>query len=152
MIDELIELFNEGLLSEAIEKGNRHVADNPRDMVSRLLLLQFVCFTGHWDRVERIVKQLATLDASDEYAPLTNFVSKLAAAERKREAVWNHGQLPQFMTQPEELQKKALWAINCRREEQLEKYEESMDWILDNAPEHQVETVSYTHLTLPTKA
>lgn len=134
MIDELVHLFNQGKLTEAIDAGNAAVAKNPRDLRIRLVLVQLVCFTGDWGRVEKIAKQLAALDPNHEHIELTNFIDQLSIAENSRKAVWTDGMIPDFIQPPDEVTKKLLWALSCQRAGDLEQYREALAFVLENAP------------------
>lgn len=134
MIDEIIHLFNQGKLTEAIGMANSGVASDPRDLRLRLVLVQLVCFTGNWDRVEKIAKQLDALDPNKDHIALTNFINQLSIAELQRKAVWNEGMVPDFVQPPDEVTKKLLWASSCARSGELSQYQEALAWILENAP------------------
>lgn len=135
MIDELIQLFNEGQLGKAIEAANKAVAKSPRDLNLRLVLVQLVCFTGNWERVEKIIQQLQVLDAENEHAALTNFINTLSIAEIQRRAVWKDGMVPEFVETPDEVTSKLLWAWGCARQKDAAQYSDSIDWVLENTPE-----------------
>lgn len=134
MIEELVSLFNQGELSAAIAAANAAVSKHPRDLNLRLVLIQLVCFTGNWERVEKIAKQLEALDPDREHVALTNFVDKLSIAEIQRKAVWNDGMVPEFVDTPDEVTKKLLWACSCRRAGNESEYAESLDFVLENTP------------------
>ena len=134
MIDEIIHLFNQGKLTEAIEMTNGEVANHPRDLRLRLVLVQLVCFTGNWERVEKIAKQLDALDANHDHAALTNFLNQLSIGEIQRKAVWSDGMVPDFVQPPDEVTKKLLWANGCLRSGEKGQYEEALGWVLENAP------------------
>ncbi|MFK7767225.1 MAG: type VI secretion system accessory protein TagJ [Mariniblastus sp.] len=134
MIDELVQLFNQGKLTEAIARANAAVAKDPRDIALRLVLVQLVCFTGNWERVEKVAKQLEALDSEREHMALTNFIDKLSIAEIQRKAVWESGMVPEFVETPDEVTKKLLWAWSCLRSGDKAQYQETLDWVLENAP------------------
>lgn len=134
MIDEIIHLFNQGKLTEAIEMTNSGVANKPRDLRLRLVLVQLVCFTGNWERVEKIAQQLDALDSDHQHAALTNFINQLSIGEIQRKAVWNDGMVPDFVQPPDEVTKKLLWAGSCMRSGETAQYQEALAWILENAP------------------
>ena len=134
MIDDLIQLFNQGKLTEAIAQANAAVAKDPRDLALRLVLVQLICFTGNWERVEKVAKQLETLDSDREHVALTNFVDKLSIGEIQRKAVWETGMVPEFVQAPDEVTKKLLWAWSCLRSGETSQYQDSLGWVLDNAP------------------
>lgn len=134
MIDQVIELFNAGQLDDAVAKSNELVANNPRDMASRLVLMQLVCFNGDWERVRKISGQLKALDSEGEHMALINFVDQQVTAETIRDQTWTQGMVPDFVREPDELSQKILWAWNCRRMGEVAKYTEAIDWVLDNTP------------------
>ncbi len=145
MIDDIIHLFNQGKLTEAIEMTNGGVANNPRDIRLRLVLVQLVCFTGNWERVEKIAKQLEALDSNQDHIALTNYIEKLSIAEIQRTAVWNDGMVPDFIQPPDEVTKKLLWAWSCKRSGETSQYEEALAWVLENAPRLSVTVNEETH-------
>ena len=98
------------------------------------MLVQLVCFTGNWERVEKVAKQLETLDPSRDHMALTNFIDKLSIGEIQRKAVWEKGMVPEFAQTPDEVTKKLLWAWGCRRSGDPAQYEEALGWVLENAP------------------
>ena len=145
MIDDIIHLFNQGKLTEAIEMTNGLVASNPRDLRLRLVLVQLVCFTGDWKRVEKITKQLNALDANHDHLALTNYIEQLSIAEIQRKAVWIDGMVPDFVQPPDEVTKKLLWAGTCVRTGETTQYEEALGWVLENAPRLSLTINDQTH-------
>ena len=133
-MDELITLFNQGKLTEAIEKANAEVAKNPRDMPLRLVLVQLVCFTGNWERVEKVAQQLKALDSDQEHIALTGMVDNLSIGELQRAAVWRDGMVPEFIETPDETTNKLLWALSCLRSGETDDYHQAMDFVLENSP------------------
>jgi type VI secretion system protein ImpE len=134
MIDDIINLFNQGKLADAIQAANSAVSKDPRDLTLRLVLVQLVCFTGNWDRVEKIASQLKTLDSEREHIALTSFIDNLSVAEIQRRAVWNDGMVPEFIETPDDVTNKLLWAWSCARSGDKAQFEESLGWVLENAP------------------
>ena len=134
MIEELIALFNQGNLQDAIKQANAGVSDQPRDLPLRLVLVQLVCFTRNWDRVEKIAKQLKALDTAGEHLPLTGLIDNLSIAEIQRNAVWNDGMVPEFVNKPDEITNQMLWAWNCLRSGEYAKYHETLDKVLQGTP------------------
>lgn len=133
MIDDIIQLFNQGKLGQAIDSANQAVAKNPKDLHLRLVLVQLVCFVGNWERVEKISKQLQVLDTENEHLMLTNFIEQLSIAEIQRAAVWNDGMVPEFVETPDPVTQKLLWAWSCAREGKTQEYQDSIGWITENA-------------------
>jgi type VI secretion system protein ImpE len=133
-MDNLISLFNEGKLTQAIEEGNAAVGQNPRDLPLRLVLVQLVCFTGNWDRVEKIAQQLKLLDSDHEHIALTGMIDNLSIGEIQRAAVWNDGMVPEFLETPDEVTNKLLWAASCLRSGEADKHQEALAHVLENAP------------------
>ena len=133
MIDELVSLFNKGEVEQAIEEANRAVAAKPRELPLRLILVQLVCFTGDWLRVEKISKQLAALDHEKEHVALTGFIDSMSAAEEQRRAVWTEGMVPEFVQPPDEVTQKLLWAWSCMRNKDVTQYADSLAWVMEHA-------------------
>lgn len=134
-MDDLINLFNQGKLTEAIAEGNAAVGKNPRDLPLRLVLVQLVCFTGNWDRVEKIAQQLKLLDTDSEHIALTGMIDNLSIAEIQRAAVWNDGMVPEFLETPDAITNKLLWAASCLRSGEVAKYQEALQHVIENAPQ-----------------
>ena len=134
-MEDLINLFNKGKLTEAIAEGNAAVGKNPRDLPLRLVLVQLVCFTGNWDRVEKIAQQLKLLDSDNEHIALTGMIDNLSIAEIQRAAVWRDGMVPEFLETPDAVTNKLLWAASCLRSGDVDKYQEALDHVLENAPQ-----------------
>ena len=133
-MEELIKLFNQGKLTEAIEHANAEVTKNPRDLPLRLVLVQLVCFTGNWERVEKVAQQLKVLDSQQEHIALTGMIDNLSIGELQRAAVWQDGMVPEFLETPDDVTNKLLWALTCLRGGQPEKFQKSLDEVLENAP------------------
>ena len=128
-MDELIDLFNAGELSKALEKANALVAANPRDLTLRLVMVQLVCFTGDWQRVEKVAQQLKTLDSDQEHIALTGMVDNLSIGELQRAAVWRDGMVPEFIETPDEATNKLLWALSCLRSGETENYHQALEFV-----------------------
>lgn len=133
-MDEIVDLFNQGKLGEAIERANEAVSKNPGDLSLRLVMVQLVCFTGNWDRVEKVAKQLKTLDSSQDHVALTGMIDHLSIGELQRAAVWREGMVPEFVETPDKVTNKLLWALSCLRAGKADDYREAMDFVLENAP------------------
>lgn len=134
MINKIIELFNAGKLREAITESNQVVASHPRDLKPRIVLAQLVCFTGDWERAQKVVDQLKSLDTDHAQAPLVNFLNAMVMAEIQRRQVWLSGALPEFVEAPGEVESKLLWAWNCRRSGEMDQFNEAMAFVQENAP------------------
>ena len=128
-LNDLVELFNDGRLAEAIEAGKQLVTRSPMDLAGRLVLAQLTCYTGEWERVEQILQQVRKLDRDGEHLLLVSTISQLATAEQVRADVWTRGAVPGFLGEPGELEKKALWAASCYREDAADRLREALDYI-----------------------
>jgi len=53
------QLFQKGLLAEAIQTLGAELRDNPTDVQRRTFLFELLCFTGEWDRAEKHLNVLA---------------------------------------------------------------------------------------------
>jgi type VI secretion system protein ImpE len=53
------QLFQQGLLAEAIQTLGAELRDNPTDLQRRTFLFELLCFTGEWDRAEKHLNVLA---------------------------------------------------------------------------------------------
>lgn len=145
MMDELIGLFNQGKLTEAIEQANKAVGKNPADLSLRLLLVQLVCFTGNWERVEKIAKQLKALDHDQEHLALTGLIDHLSIGELQRQAVWLDGMVPDFVESPDEVTNQLLWAWNCFRTGETKQYQEALENVLEQTPLLSVQLEGNSH-------
>ena len=128
-LDQIIGLFNQGQLAEALEAGKRLVTEKPMDLAGRLVLAQLTCYTGDWERVEQILQQVRTLDRQADNLLLVSTISQLATAEQTRQDVWQRGAVPGFLSEPTQLDKKTLWAASCFREGAFDRMREALDYI-----------------------
>lgn len=135
MINEIVEKFNLGQLDEAIQMANDGVRDQPTNLPLRLVLVQLLCFTGNWERVERIVKQIEALDSQQEHLALVNFINQLSIGEIQRKAVWTEGMVPEFVQPVDNVTQKLLWSWSCLRKGDHDGYFEALDFVLENSPE-----------------
>ncbi len=124
-IDQAIAKFNEGALSETIEACNEGLRNKPKDLDLRVFLCQALAFTGNWDRIDKIAEQIMGQSKDSKSTFFFGSVAKnLVVGERLREKVWNEGQLPELMTEKDELLESHLraWTENlANNSEQAQK-------------------------------
>jgi type VI secretion system protein ImpE len=92
-----IELLRAGKLTDARASLAQAVKEAPSDHESRALLFKVLAFLGEWDKAELHLDILAQSSAGRTGE--LQLYKKLVAAERQREEVRLHRQVPDFMTE-----------------------------------------------------
>lgn len=133
MLQSAMDHFNKGELATAISLCNDVVKEKPRDLSAKLILVQFLCFTGDWARVSTVLNQIQTLDSDKQHTQLVTFIESLVRAEGDRKAVWTEGLVPEFPDSPDEITKKLLWAWNCLREGNVDDYKSALAVVDESA-------------------
>jgi len=77
------QLFQQGLLAEAIQMLGAELRDNPADVQRRTFLFELLCFTGEWDRAEKHLNVLA--GSTNEAAGAILYLSAVHAARLREE-------------------------------------------------------------------
>ena len=78
------QLFQQGLLAEAIHMLGAELRDNPADVQRRTFLFELLCFTGEWDRAEKHLNVLAG-STKEAAAGAILYLSALHAARLREE-------------------------------------------------------------------
>ena len=108
------ELFNQGMLGEAVTAALQDVRQHPADFSRRWLLAELLCVTGD---VERADKQLDALNPPDPPRALAvSEFRQLVRAEIARQQVFQEGRLPEFIEPPTESLQLHLQALIALRE------------------------------------
>jgi type VI secretion system protein ImpE len=92
------ELIAEGRLSEARARLVADVKASPADAGKRTLLFQVLSFLGEWEKAERHLDTLASLNPSSTVGVLA--CRNIVAAEKKRARVFSGKALPDFISTP----------------------------------------------------
>ncbi|WP_144299531.1 type VI secretion system accessory protein TagJ [Elioraea rosea] len=88
-------LFQAGRLDDAIAAANAAVRAAPADPGPRLLLAEFLLFTGNAQRADTLLDALTTLEPAVA-VPVAAF-RQLLRAEQARRQVWLEGRVPEFL-------------------------------------------------------
>lgn len=91
------ELYREGELTEAIEALNAEVRSAPSEPGPRTFLFELLCFQGDFDRAEKQLSVLASLDPEASMGVLS--YQRLLECERERRRMYASGDLPDFETE-----------------------------------------------------
>jgi type VI secretion system protein ImpE len=94
------ELFDQGLIDQAVETLIAEVKSNPADVKLRTSLFEMLCFAGDLDRAGRQLDVLGTQGSKEELAIVA--VRELLAAERKRRDVFAGKEDPGLPKDPPE--------------------------------------------------
>jgi type VI secretion system protein ImpE len=90
------ELIAEGRLSEARAQLTADVKATPSNTGKRTLLFQVLAFLGEWEKADRHLDMIASLDPSSETGGLV--YRNLLAAEKRRADVFRAKRLPDFLS------------------------------------------------------
>jgi type VI secretion system protein ImpE len=78
------QLFQQGLLAEAVQTLGAELRDKPTDVQRRTFLFELLCFTGEWDRAEKQLNVLAG-STKEAGAGAILYLSALHAARLREE-------------------------------------------------------------------
>lgn len=110
------ELYKEGNLKGALDKILDEVRENPTSVSKRAFLIELLCFSGDWERADR---QLDTMLSLDEKSALTvGTWRQLIRAAQTRDDVYFNGATPDVIEQPTERIQIALKLLLAQRENQ----------------------------------
>lgn len=110
------EAFQAGRLADAVSAAVEQVRANPADRGKRLFLAELFLFTGELERADKQLDVLAAPDVQD-LVSMTLF-RQLLRAETARREVFEHGRVPEFLSQPTECVRLHLEAAILLREGQ----------------------------------
>ncbi|MGH1470076.1 MAG: type VI secretion system accessory protein TagJ [Cellvibrionaceae bacterium] len=100
------EYYLEGNLTKAVEKISEEVKNAPSSVSKRAFLIELLCFVGDWERAD---KQLNTLLSLDEKSALTvGTWRQLIRAAQARDDVFQRGAMPDVIELPTERIQAAL--------------------------------------------
>lgn len=88
-------LFQAGRLDDAIAAANAAVRAAPAEPGPRLLLAEFLLFTGNAQRADTLLDALTTMEPAVA-VPVAAFRQLLRAEEARRQ-VWMEGRVPEFL-------------------------------------------------------
>ena len=108
------ELLDAGRLAAAIEQLNQEVRAHPGDPKLRTFLFEMLCFAGDYERAQRQLDVLGTLDAQAESGTIV--YRGVLAAEEARMAVATENRLPAFLLEPPAFASLYLAALHPLRE------------------------------------
>jgi type VI secretion system protein ImpE len=107
------DLFRAGKLAEAVTAATAAVKRTPTDLGSRVLLAELLVFSGNLERADVI------LDAASEIDPSAMMVvsefRQLLRAETARRQLYRDGRVPEFLGEPEPVERAALAAFVALR-------------------------------------
>jgi type VI secretion system protein ImpE len=91
-------LFQAGRLDDAIAAANAAVRGAPAEAGPRLLLAEFLLFSGNAQRADTLLDALTTMEPAVA-VPVAAFRQLLRAEEARRQ-VWTEGRVPEFLGAP----------------------------------------------------
>lgn len=92
------ELIKAGRLTEARQYLVEAVKNSPADAGSRSLLLQVLCFLGHWDKADRHLQALSVGSPDSDLAAAA--FRNLILAEQERQRITEENQIASLLTDP----------------------------------------------------
>lgn len=108
------EYYLEGNLTKAVEQITEEVKNAPSSAAKRAFLVELLCFNGEWERAD---KQLNALLSLDEKSALTvGTWRQLIRAAQARDDVYNDGAIPEVIELPTERIELALKLQLAERE------------------------------------
>jgi type VI secretion system protein ImpE len=109
-----LDLFKKGRLSDAILSATDNVKSNQSDIVLRSRLVEYLCLSSQFDRADRQLEAIASLDPKTTIRVME--LRQLIRASQARGEMWTSGRLPEFTTTPPEHIDCRLRALVCFRE------------------------------------
>ncbi len=94
------QLLSEGRLADAIRRLELDVASGPDDVAGRTFLFELLGFAGEFDRAEEQLAAIRQLDQRPAARTGIEVYRQLLDGERARARLFEHGQPPQFFSQP----------------------------------------------------
>src|SRR5262245_11528456 len=92
------ELYQAGLLKDAIAAMNAEVKQHPADTGSRALLCELLGFAGNLERADTLLDTLGTQDPQAMVG--ISLWRHLIRAEQARQQFFGEGRLPEFLGEP----------------------------------------------------
>lgn len=94
------ELYQAGKLAEAVVAQTDAVKKKPSDVCVRGFLVELLCFAGDFERADKQLDAMATLDAKTTHNVM--LWRHLVRAEQARRQFYQEGRLPEFLDKPAE--------------------------------------------------
>jgi type VI secretion system protein ImpE len=111
---DIIKRFNAGHLEEAIAAAKGAVQSKPQDAEARLLLVEFFCCAGEFERADRQLETLISMH-TDMALPCGQMRS-LIRSEVARQDFYEAGRTPEFLIEPPESTRERLRGVVLWRE------------------------------------
>ncbi|MSP00684.1 MAG: tetratricopeptide repeat protein [Acetobacteraceae bacterium] len=106
-------LFRAGKLTEAVAAAQAAVRKAPADLDARVLLAEFLVFSGNLERADVLLDAASTID------PTTGIVvaefRQLIRADMARRQLFRDGRVPELLSDPTEVQRLQLQALVALR-------------------------------------
>lgn len=110
---QALQLINEGKLDESIEAATEFVRNAPTNTGGREILAELFCLRGELERAD---KQSETIMLQQPQASMRSaLMRQLIRAETARRECWNHGRVPEFLGEPDDVCHSTLKALVALR-------------------------------------
>lgn len=103
------DLFRAGRLADALAAATAAVKKAPTDLGCRVLLAELLLFSGNLERADVILDAAGQLDPS--VAVVASEFRQLLRAETARRQLYRDGRVPEFLGEPEPVERAALAAF-----------------------------------------
>lgn len=127
-MQEILELFKHGKLSEAIDASNELLKKKPNDIAVRSLLMELLCFNGNFERADKQLDLIA--HQSPEMAMTSSLLRLILKGAQARADFYEHGVLPEMFEKDEELESHLSAAIDVKAKE-YDKASETLTGIVE---------------------
>lgn len=108
-VADTIALFNEGKLDEATAAIKSIVQSKPTDTEARLLLIEYLCCAGDFERADQQLETLISMQ-TDLALPCGQMRS-LIRSEVARQDFYNSGRAPEFLVDPPDATRERLRGV-----------------------------------------
>jgi type VI secretion system protein ImpE len=107
------QLFRQGRLTDAIDAASKAVKQAPADVGHRVLLAEFLLFTGEFERTDTLLDAAVALEPGAMLV-IAEFRQLLRAATARRQ-VAREGRVPEFLKSPTQSETHLLQALVAMR-------------------------------------
>ena len=120
-----LDLFKVGKLSDAIQAATENVKSNQSDIVMRSRLVEYLCVASQFDRADKQLEVIASQDPKTTVRILE--LRQLIRASQARGEMFTKGRLPEFISTPPDHVDFRLRALVSLREGNIS---ESSEWLI----------------------
>jgi len=135
-MNEDVELFRSGRLSEAISALAIFIKRNPSDIEARSRLVEYHCVATEYEKAERQLEIIASIDPKTSVRVVE--IRQLLRAAMARKALWKYGRAPELLSPLPEHAQSRLRAVIAMRDADYRGVEEYLLLALQQRPEFEL--------------